>query len=78
MLKCCFLFFIIKQATLQCNVFKKFDTALEVANKFVRLLNHLLNDTEKCVYVNADEMPSTKPEATSTAKQALTWKHLMG
>ncbi len=31
-----------------------------------------MDDAEKCVYVNADEMPSTKSDATWTAKKALT------
>ena len=70
-------FAVNKQGMLQCNVFshlKKFDTSLEVANKFILLLNNVLDDAEKCVYVNADEMPSTKSDATWTAKKALTMK----
>ncbi len=63
-----------KQRMLQSDVFshlKKFNTVLEVANEFVLLPNCLLEDAEKCVYVNVDEMPSTKAEASSTAKKAL-------
>ena len=60
---------------LESDVFshqKMFNTVLEILNEFVLLLNQcLLDDAEKCVYVNADEMSSTKSEASSAPKKAL-------
>ena len=72
-------FSVNKQGMLKVNVFthpKNFGTVLQVANKFVSLLNHLLDNAEKNVYVNADEVPAIKLEASLTAQRYWQWKHL--
>lgn len=60
-----------------CNAMfspRRFTTVLEVANKFVLLLNHLLDNAEKSVYVNADEVAAFTSKIFMKAKKALIMK----
>lgn len=64
-----FNFNISKQGMLKGHVFtqlKKFETDVQVINKFVSLLNHLLVDAETSVYIKANEV-----QASLTTKKAL-------
>ena len=69
-----FNFVINKQGMSGSKVFshlKKLIAGVEVANKFVSLLNCLLDNADKTVYINAEEVCVVKPNASMPVKKAL-------